>query len=462
MKWLKSWRKKRKSIQSRLILMVTSLMVATFLIIIIVFNLLFTRYVETTATDLLSFSEQPIGSVPSAGEPFGDWDVDPRESAPPFAVSVQRIDIDEEYQPVFPNDRPVTTQQETDTNQFLEGLTSQQVALDQTENARLEWEDNLYYYSITENTGVIETISVYFINMTDLYSLEQSINQILLFVMLIALAFSFAITYALSAKIANPMKKLAFFAKEIGEGNYHTLNDEFRDEELQRLKKAMNETSYKLKQYDSEQRSFFQNASHELRTPLQIIKTTAEGLEYGIIEKKKGTELIKKETDELSKLVEDILFLSRLDSKSSDKVLEENDLRETISYSAERYRHLFEQKGITLEYDFQQQPVCFKYDERDFERCFQNLLSNALRYSKGLIRISCREKQDRIILSIFDNGTGISKEDLPYVFDRFYFGEKGAHGIGLSIVKSIVTSYHGRIEVSSNENGTTFTVFLNK
>lgn len=459
MSWIKT---SRKSIQFRLMSMVTTLMVVAFISIIIVFNLLFTYYIETTATNLLSLSSENVGFGPFRDDAASDSNMRQRENNPDFAVSVQRALINSNYEVIFPMDLPTDFQQDLDTENFVQGLEIEQANLEEVENARLEWEGNLYYYTLTMNEGMSDLVSVYFINMSDLYNLENRLNQILLVVMIVVLVISLAVTYLISAKIANPMKSLALFAQRMGEGEYDTISDEFTDLELHELKQAMNETTTKLKHYDAEQRAFFQNASHELRTPLQIIKNTAEGIEYDIISEEKGVEVIKKETDKLSDLVEDILFLSRLESKSADRITDTNDLRETLSYTVERYSYLLEQNGIEVEFDFQENPVLYNYDEREFERVIQNLLSNAMRYSKGLIRVGCKEINDRIILTVSDNGEGISEADLPHIFDRFYMGEQGVNGIGLTIVKAIITSYGGRIDVSSNKKGTTFTVFLNK
>lgn len=463
---MKGFKSEKRSIQFKLISMVSSLMIGTFVIVIIVFNLLFTQYIESTATELLSFSNQTIGRLPDKEETVGQNggaspNLDIQDNNPAFAVSVKRTLIDEDYNLILPADFPIDIHQDTDSSNFAEGLMNQTIALEETENARMEWNDNLYYYTLVEEDIVTGSTAAYFINMTDLNKFENQLNLILVGVMLVALILALGVTYFIALKIANPMKSLAVFAKRIGEGSYDTINDEFSDQELHELKQAMNETTKKLKAYDIEQRAFFQNASHELRTPLQIIKNTAEGIQYGLIPNQKGSIVIKDETDKLSYLVEDILFLSRLESKSPDRLTEKNDLRETLSYTAERYSRLFEENHIQVIYDFSQEPVYYQYGERELERTFENLLSNALRYANRTVQLTCKKQGKRIVISIFNDGESISEEDLPHIFDRFYTGHKGVHGIGLSIVKAIITSYNGRIEVTSDERGTKFTIFLN-
>ncbi|WP_080145583.1 sensor histidine kinase [Marinilactibacillus piezotolerans] len=457
-----SRRKNKHSIQFKLLGMVSGLMIAAFVIIMLTFNFLFTQYIESSANELLSLSSQNIGREPRDAEGNPLLDAGPRDNDPAFAVSVNRALIDENYAILFPAEFPVDIQQDTDSVNFVEGLEEQSIALEDVEQARLEWEDSLYYYTMVTDTENPDVTAVYFINMTDLYHLENRLNLLLIIVLVTVLVAALGITYFISLRIAKPMKSLAQFAQRIGEGRYETIDEEFADKESHELKQAMNETTDKLRQYDADQRTFFQNASHELRTPLQIIKNTAEGIQYDIIESEKGAEVIKKETDQLAHLVEDILYLSRLESKSPDRMTSQNDLRETLSYTAERYSRLFNEKNIQPEFDFSDKPVLYAYDEKDIERVIQNLVSNALRYADSRIRLTCKEQGDRIILGVYNDGAAISDKDLPHIFDRFYFGEKGVHGIGLSIVKAIVTSYGGRIEVSSNDSGTSFMIFLNK
>ena len=170
--------------------------------------------------------------------------------------------------------------------------------------------------------------------------------------------------------------------------------------------------------------------------------------------------VIKKETDKLGELVEDIIIFSRLEARSKDIVYTKGDLRETFSYTMERFATVLNEKNIKVEHDFSDTPVYFEYDERSMERALQNLVSNAVRYTRGEIKITCTELEERIVIKVSYNGPGISSEDLPKVFDRFYKGKDGVHGIGLSIVKSIISSYKGRIEISTGNEGTTFTFFL--
>lgn len=453
-------KKVKHSMKFHLLFSVVSLVVVVFSLIFLTFNWLFAQYIERTATETLSVSNSNMIGVRNADSTGDSTGQPPPPAGLNFPANVEQLILDSNYDVLFPANLPSEFQENIGIAAFAAALDNNNADLSEEAIASIEWEDSLYYYTASPSNDLEDSFVVSFINMSNLYTFEQTLNQMLLIIMAIALIIVVIIIYFISARTAEPLQVLAEFAKKIGEGEYKTIEADFTDLELHELKSAMNETSKKLKHYDNEQRTFFQNASHELRTPLQIIKTNAEGIEYGLIDDKTGSALIKNETDKLSNLIEDILLLSRLDAHAADRIDSVNDLRETLSYTAERYAGILHQHGIQVEYDFQDSPVSFKYDERDFERAFQNLLSNALRYSRGIIRLSCKEVGDRIMITIRDNGAGVDPKDLPHLFDRFYTGKDGIHGIGLSIVKTIIQSYDGRVEVQSDPSGTAFTIFL--
>lgn len=453
--------RKKKSIRFRLISRVVFLIVSIFLLISVVFNVLISEYIKYNATQVLTDSRLFINEIPNNDQNNRDISMmkAKRHDRTPTGKA-EAVIVTSNYEVIKPNNGFTEFNDNTDLTTFTAEIVRQKINLDSNQVEKLSTESGLFYYTSILNRNSVDSYIVFFINMTNLNEFKNSLSHILLIVMIFALIATLYITYIISTRITEPIKDLSDFAKRIGEGNYVTIEEEFQDLELHNLKESMNDTTRKLEQYDAEQRVFFQNVSHELRTPLQIIKTNAEGIEYGVLNKDNASHIIKNETDRLSELVEDIIYLSRLESRSNDMIYTENDLRETLSYTVERYRTLFKRKNIQVTYNFDETPVMFNYDEKSIERLFHNLISNALRHTKDRITVSCHQSEGRIMITVEDNGTGIHTEHLPNIFDRFYKGENGVHGIGLSIVKSIVTSYKGRIEVKTSPQGTIFTLFF--
>ena len=172
----------------------------------------------------------------------------------------------------------------------------------------------------------------------------------------------------------------------------------------------------------------------------------------------KSSGVIISETDRLSEMVEDLLYLSRIDSITASSKLEECDLRELLSNCALRLKSLAEERQIQFIFDFDEQPVNMYCDARHMSRAFANIIANAIRYAAASITLTCRQAEGKITIMAADDGAGIASKDLPHIFDRFYKGSNGNHGIGLAIVKSIVEQHHGRIEAQNTASGALFTI----
>ena len=114
-------------------------------------------------------------------------------------------------------------------------------------------------------------------------------------------------------------------------------------------------------------------------------------------------------------------------------------------------------KGLSFRFDFDEAPVQLQIREQDAQRLFGNLISNAVRYANSEIRLSCHRKENTADIRVADDGPGIRPEDLPHIFERFYKGRDGKHGIGLAIARSVAEAYRGTI-CARNENGAVFEV----
>ena len=112
-------------------------------------------------------------------------------------------------------------------------------------------------------------------------------------------------------------------------------------------------------------------------------------------------------------------------------------------------------KELSFSFDFDENPVMLAIREQDAQRLFGNLISNAVRYASKEIRLSCHSSGESAIIRVADDGPGIAEEDLPHVFERFYKGKDGKHGIGLAIAQSVAEAYQGTL-TARNENGAVF------
>lgn len=220
-------------------------------------------------------------------------------------------------------------------------------------------------------------------------------------------------------------------------------------------------------------REFVANVSHELRTPLTSIKSYTETiLESDELPKPllhRFLGVIINEADRMTRIVKDLLALSRLDSQKMDWRFSQFSVNQLLNniYDSMLLDARNHEQELTL--SAQETLGLFYGDKERVEQVIVNIVSNAIKYTQngGQIAIHASRAADELVIAVQDNGIGIPKEDIPRLFERFYrvdkarSRERGGTGLGLAIAKEIVTVHEGRIEVESEVGvGTTMTVFL--
>ena len=217
----------------------------------------------------------------------------------------------------------------------------------------------------------------------------------------------------------------------------------------------------RLKQVDEIRRDFVANVSHELRTPLSIFHGNLETLlEAGDLDEKETRhiyEVMKRHSDRLNLLVNDLLSLARLESKEANLQLAEIKLRDFLEGVTRDWKKRLAGKSLRLELEVPDNFPTLRADERRLEEVVHNLLDNAVKYSpqNGRILIQASAPNQEVVLSVCDAGVGIAAGELPRIFERFYRADRarsrelGGTGLGLSIVKHIAQLHGGRVEAES-------------
>jgi two-component system phosphate regulon sensor histidine kinase PhoR len=229
----------------------------------------------------------------------------------------------------------------------------------------------------------------------------------------------------------------------------------------------------RLKQADEIRRDFVANVSHELRTPLSIFHGNLETLlEPGDLDEDETRhiyEVMKRHSDRLNLLVNDLLSLARLESKEANLQLAEIKLRDFLEDVTVDWAKRLTGKNLRLELEVPDNFPTVRADERRLEEVVHNLLDNAVKYShqNGRVLIQAAAPDQEVVLSVRDEGVGIAANDLPRIFERFYRADRarsrelGGTGLGLSIVKHIAQLHGGRVEAESVVGeGTTIRVIL--
>ena len=221
------------------------------------------------------------------------------------------------------------------------------------------------------------------------------------------------------------------------------------------------------------QKDFVANVSHELKTPLATVKAYTETLMDGGVDPETTDhflEIINSEADRMNRLVKDLLQLSRLDHQQERWNIKEQNIIELLTSCVEKMLPIAGQKKQEINALFDKEMVCrVSMDKDRMEQVILNIISNSVKYTEegGHISVNAQKDGQELKISVSDDGLGISAEDLPRIFERFYRVDKarsramGSSGLGLSISKQIVEEHHGSIEVSSElGQGTTMVISL--
>ncbi len=275
----------------------------------------------------------------------------------------------------------------------------------------------------------------------------------------------------LNKKVLKPITDMADAAAALSANNLsNRISIEGTKNELKDLAVVINLMLDRIERSYNSQRQFVSDASHELRTPIAVIQGYANMLErWGKTDKEvldEGIAAISQETTAMKELVERLLFLARHDKKTLMLEMEVFDPTEVMSSVCR------DAKVLSPAHDFQlelRQSAAVSGDKGMVKQLMRILVDNAIKYTPpgGKITLSMGREGEYCVLSVTDTGAGISKEELPRIFDRFYRSDKArkaqssGHGLGLSIARIIVVAHGGKLNVRSKEGaGTTFSVKL--
>lgn len=303
--------------------------------------------------------------------------------------------------------------------------------------------------------------------------MNDAINEgfrILLFSIITALILSIILSIAMALTFTKPLKKMENTAVLLAGGNYNVKtgikqNDEIGDlaVTMDILSQRLNEANKESEKIQKQRQDFITNISHELRTPVTVIRGSLEALSDGVInEPEQVNEYHKQmlnESKSLERLVNDLLELSRLQNADFNIEMEELNICDVLNDSVRSASNLARQKNINIEYSLDRDVFLTKGDYGRLRQMFLIVIDNAIKFSYENKSIYIILNNNQIIIK--DEGIGISKEDLPNIFDRYYSVKsdenKTGTGLGLTIAKQIALRHNINLFVESQLNmGTSF------
>jgi two-component system OmpR family sensor kinase/two-component system sensor histidine kinase BaeS len=293
----------------------------------------------------------------------------------------------------------------------------------------------------------------------------QSVNQALISSVLIAGVIAILLGGILFLQITSPLRQLKKAAAAIAAGNLQQRVKIHSRDEFGELGQTFNHMAENLASAETLRRHMVADVAHELRTPLAAIQATLEGMQDGVLPlDEEQVSALYSETILLNRLVGDLKLLSLAEAGQLNLERMETDPGALIQQLVERMKPQADPKKIHLETQLQAGLPEVWIDSDRIAQVLNNLVGNALRYTppEGTITVRAAAAEDGVQISVSDSGPGISAEDLPYIFDRFYRADKsrtrasGGSGLGLAIVRQLVEAHGGRIWADSSSAGSTF------
>jgi signal transduction histidine kinase len=295
----------------------------------------------------------------------------------------------------------------------------------------------------------------------------SGIFRMFFFAVLFALAMAFIIVYLVSYSLTKPLREMSAATKQYATGDFskriaikRSKVRLFGHDETDELVLAFNSMAQALATLESSRRSFVANVSHELKTPMTTIGGFIDGILDGTIEKEKEMQYLKIVSDEvkrLSRLVTGMLNMSKFEAGELDLKPVSFDISEMLFRTLLGFEQMIDKKHIEIRGLDTMTPNSLTADKDMINQVIYNLIDNAIKFSpaNSTILIETTEKKSKIFVSIKDSGIGIPKDDLKFIFDRFYKSDlsrgkdKKGTGLGLSITKEIIHSHGENINLIS-------------
>lgn len=274
--------------------------------------------------------------------------------------------------------------------------------------------------------------------------------------------FLVVVAILLLRRFVNPLADVIYAAGAVSNGKLDTRISSKGQQDLRSLSDSFNEMASALERNDRERREMFADIAHELRTPLSIIRGRLEGIVDGIYSADGSqVSMALEQTYLLERLVDDLRLLTLAETRELPFEIRQADLHQLAQHTLDLFSAEAREKNISLSLEKGSGNFQVELDPQRTEQVIGNLVGNALRYipAGGKVWLVLEETENSVRLFVNDNGLGVPREDLPYLFDRFWRKEKsrarlsGGTGLGLAITKQLVEAQGGTIEARNLPEG---------
>ena len=325
----------------------------------------------------------------------------------------------------------------------------------------------------------IDTLAAgYFVTLMEKYNISpepahamfvDAVHRYLLWASLAAVILAVALSFVMMRRVLSPLSRMTVITREIAAGNFDVRVPVGTRDEIGQLARAFNRMAQSLEEIESLRRTLMIDVAHELRTPLTNMRGYLEALEDGVLPASSETiRLLRDETLRLAQLVEDVLQLARADAARRNLETAALDLCGLVRETLETLSPEFARKSLAVNLRAPDTPVVVPADRRRLARVLRNLADNAARYSPegGTVDVAIEAGSHQVLMEIRNTAPELVARDLPFIFERFYRGEKsrsrkhGGAGIGLAIVKELVEAHGGQVTAHREDEQICFRMTL--
>lgn len=308
---------------------------------------------------------------------------------------------------------------------------------------------------VSIDTGQVTQALVLLTDLQQINSATSNIVYVLLKGFAITLPILLLLAYMMMRSVTRPLHALRQAVDRMAHRDFTPPEIVESGDELEEFSREFRRMALALQQYDEGQRRFLQNASHELKTPLMAIQGYAEGIHDGMFqgeEAKRGLEVISKESKRLKKIVDELIYLSKLETLNDIYDWKPHDVPGLIRECVENVTSIARKKGIEIHWESEE--VSPQVLDRDkMAQALMNLLGNGIRHAHQHVWVRLHKAGSGFRLTVEDDGDGIKEAELPRIFERFFHGDKGETGLGLAITRAIVEKNGGTIRAENRPEG---------
>lgn len=380
-----------------------------------------------------------------------------RMSALPVASNISAIVTDKQYQLVPMEKLSITKLEAIPFTKMIEiEPAAASIPLSKAMQKIVDGTDDRYLTSTTTTEdGYITLLSP----VNKIKEIEQKLFAQLVIVLCIGFVLVFLLSLFITKRLINPLMRLREELKKVKNRHFSEVQLIKAGGEIGVVAETVYDLAGELDRYNRVQKQFFQNASHELKSPLMSISGYAEGIRDGVFEgesMRRGLDIIMSESNRVKKLVTEMTLLAKLDSEEDIFHFDEVLVRDMLLETEERVNPILVKKKLKLHVHYLTKEHTALHIRADRDKLLQallNVVTNATRYAEKDIHVYVRKAQDRVLITVQDDGSGIPEQLLPTLFHRFVKGKGGESGLGLAIARAIVERCGGQISASNHKQG---------